>query len=827
MNDQQEILYLLSGNGSTERWWEDTVPHFQRYQPQPLELPGSGDNMSEAFGSLDELAVALLEMTQPGHALFVVGVNALVALRAEARSPGHFSRLIVLAPVGAFLGDRKFVKWMAKKPARRTLHFLLSRYPKLFRRKFSDKQWPEEHYQRMGDGYTRCRAFEKYFEIVQPYDALDLFEWITAPVDLIWGAGDAVLGIGQAAAWDAILPRAELTVTLKEDWGHYPYIDDPQQFAAYIESFEGGFPAHTKAGRLQLATLAGLPVPKQYSVSSDAEIAALPELDASRTYAVRSSGATEDHIDHSHAGRNTTFLRVPTEEVAAKAGELIHQHGLAAAVVQEFIEPRVSGVAFCRQISLEIEYVEGHLEALVDGSVSPHRAVLAKMGGDWSLDAEQLPGCPVFDFNALAAFLRRCLKAFHYHPADIEWAWDGTQFYMLQTRPVTSYAWRRCLTSANLDEILPAQVSRLMEHAQRGASLAAGRVYAICDPRTLHDHEPFSSLADDASYINVDLFVSRLYDWGLPSSMLSREMGGAVPRTSFSPWRFAKSLPLAFRLRGAVRKQVVHTVSRVMAFEKEFDALETLPTDTPEEKQHREAALVQWFVRFYVFILRQNIFINTCIATAGGSFLGAAKTVYQNIADNAADSPHRLKFESDPATPRPVLSDKDQSLLRVTPLPEWSWLTRALHYAGSPGLCGRYTEIREWFRDNNMKLFFRLHHALKDSDWLLPHEASRQQSGAFWQAGGETLKQDFAFVIYPGAAEGIVGRDILIVDALEPGHFEDYRAAAAVIARTGGRLSHGATLLREIKKPSAVMQQIPGDLEGQKIRYANGQIEVL
>jgi len=826
MKQPEQLLYLLSGNGSTAQWWEDALPHFKQYTPQTLELPGSGGNRSQNYKSLDQLAVSLLAMTQPGNPVFVVGVNALVALRAEALQPGHFARLMVLAPVGAFLGDRKFVKWMAKKPVRRTLHFLLSRYPKLFRRKFSDQQWSGQQYRRMGDGYAQCQAFETYFEIVRGYDALDLFEWITAPVDLIWGAGDAVLGIGQAAAWDAILPRAELTVTLKKEWGHYPYIDQPEQFAADIEAFKGGFPAHTKAGRLELASLAGLPVPQQWSVSNSQQIQSLPAPDAGKLYAVRSSGAGEDHIDHSHAGRNTTFLRVPAADVAAKAQQLLQQHGLAAAVVQEFVEPRVSGVAFCRWISLEIEYVEGHLEALVDGSVTPHRAVLAKMKGGWSLDAKPLPGCPEFNFQQLAEFLQDCLRVFHYHPADIEWAWDGRQFHLLQTRPVTSYSWRRCLTSANLDEILPPQVSRLMEHAQRRASLSAGRVYAICDPRTLHDHEPFTATAGDASYINVDLFVSRLYDWGLPSAMLSREMGGAVPHTSFNLWRFTKSLPLAFRLRTAVRRELLQTVSRVQAFESEFDELEALPAATPEEAGHREQSLVRWFVRFYLFILRQNIFINTCIATAGGSFLGKSQTVYQSIASNAADSPHRLKYESDPATPRPVLPAGQQHLLRVEPLPAWSRFTSLLHAVGSPGLCGRYTEVREWFRDNNMKLFFRLHHALQSSEWLLPHDAARQRSGAFWQAGGEALQQDFAFVIYPGAATGVVGRDILIVNALEPGHFEDYRRAAAVIARTGGRLSHGATLLREIKKPSAVMQQIPDNLDGRTIHYSNGVIEV-
>jgi PEP-utilizing family enzyme len=65
------------------------------------------------------------------------------------------------------------------------------------------------------------------------------------------------------------------------------------------------------------------------------------------------------------------------------------------------------------------------------------------------------------------------------------------------------------------------------------------------------------------------------------------------------------------------------------------------------------------------------------------------------------------------------------------------------------------------------------------------------------------------------------------VDALEPGLYEDYKKAKAVIARTGGRLSHGATLLRELKKPSAILQNIPPDLHGRTVTLDNGRLQLL
>lgn len=805
--DMAPTLYLLSGNGSTRRWFEDALPFFKTRKPIPLELPGYGDNADTRHGSLGELAEALIELTEPGQEIFAVGINALVVLHALVRKPGHFSKTYLLAPVGAFLEERRFVAFMRTPFMARFAKFLLGRFPKLMKRKFSSRQWTDAQYARMGDGYRRCRAFTDYFRFVQGWNALDLFEWIEDPIVLLWGHGDAVLDLGQVAAWDSILPRAALEVCIVDGWEHYPYIDDPEGFVRFMEAGPRGFPAHTKAGRLELGTLAGLPVPKQMPVRSHVGAKSVAAAcKPGQLYAVRSSGATEDHIDHSNAGLHTTYLRVPATEVEARANDLLNM-GLATAVVQEFVEPQVSGVAFVRWIAAEVELVEGHLEGLVSGTLSPMRFTLSRLGGEWQVgDPRQVPaGFPV---HALWDFLRRCIRTFHYAPSDIEWAWDGKQFWMLQIRPVTAYNWRRSLSTANLDEILPAQVSRIMEHGQRRASLSIGRLYGLWDSRCLRDNEPFTLTADDASYLNLDLFMGRFYDWGLNSQMIAREIGGAAPRIDFSLGRFLGSIPTFLRMMRRARRELLGTEASLQSFDAELKLLE----------QAGDAdALARWFERYYLYIVRQNMVINACLSSAMGSFLARRRTVYGQMGEEGGH-PHRLKYESDPASPRP-----DVPAPALEAFPRWSGIVRLLHRMGAPGLGGKYFEVREWFRDANMRLFFRLHHALKGSAWLELHPAVRNKSGTFWQDGSGSMAQSHGFVIYPGAAEGIVGQDILIVDALEPGHYADYQKARAVIARTGGRLSHGATLLRELKKPSAVM---PGaDFpEGSRVRYWDGEI---
>lgn len=452
------LMYLLAGNGGAADWWDDALPHFQRYQVVPLELPGFGNNPQAPCEDLAAYAQALVTATVKGSAIMAVGVNALLVLHALQREPGHFCRSVLLAPVGAFLWQRRLPALMSPLPIRKTIHWLLSNKPALFAHKFSNQTCTPAQYQRMGAGYARCRAFVPHWDLVRADTALPLLEWITDPVELVWGDQDNVLGIEQAAAWSAILARADLTISLKTGWGHYPWIDSPAEFAEWLESGECGFVAHSKGGRLRLAELAGQAVPPALSLN-DCDDSRLPAFLASQpgvTWAVRSSSYGEDQADAANAGLSTTFLRESTSNVPARITEL-SAAGVEEVVVQRFITPQLSGIAFVRHLSVELEWVEGHLESLADGQVSPERAIISRLGASWSSHTFK----PSLGLTAdlLWRFLQDVLRVFHYVPGDVEWAWDGTKLWLLQYRPISDYGWRRHLTAANIAEILPPQPS--------------------------------------------------------------------------------------------------------------------------------------------------------------------------------------------------------------------------------------------------------------------------------------------------------------------------------------------------------------------------------
>jgi hypothetical protein len=480
-------------------------------------------------------------------------------------------------------------------------------------------------------------------------------------------------------------------------------------------------------------------------------------------------------------------------------------------VVQRFIAPRVSGIAFTRHISIEVEWIEGHLESLADGRVTPSRAILSRLGSAWTNG--EFKNSHGLTRDKLWHFLQSVLRTFHYVHGDIEWAWDGDQLWLLQYRPISNYNWRRHLTAANISEILPAQPSRLVEYAQRRTAGSIPAAMSLWDKRVLQDNEPFTAVFKGASYINNDLFLARLSDWGLSASRYSDEVGGTTPVVPWRPIKLLRSLPLFFRMQRNSRRRLLMLERTLQRFDRELADLAATRADGQQ--------LADWFTRFYVLVVQGNLYISTALVSSGGDMLGRPPTVYQDL----RNKPHRLPWETDPATPRPV-----DAVPPLQAFPTWPRGVRLAHTFSLPGMRGYYLQVREWYRDNLMRIFYRLHHAFPESDrpyWFSPHPAPRNMGNGFWQDGHVSNDAASGFVIYPGCAEGILGNDILLVETLDPGQYAYYKSAQAVIARLGGRLSHGATLLRELHTPSAVMPHINQAWVGRKVTYQDGRLELV
>lgn len=214
------------------------------------------------------------------------------------------------------------------------------------------------------------------------------------------------------------------------------------------------------------------------------------KLDA-QYVAVRSSATAEDSASAAWAGQLDSFLNTTEETLLQNVQRCwaslftpraifyrfekeLHQTKISVAVVvQEMIESEVSGIAFSvhpvtedyNQLIIEAGFGLG--EAIVSGSITPdsyvvekeprriidtnvskqerslHRASAAGKN-DWAMvpyvrqEVQKLSDEQVLELAELILRIEN-----HYgFPCDIEWAFEGGKFYIVQSRPITTLSLR-------------------------------------------------------------------------------------------------------------------------------------------------------------------------------------------------------------------------------------------------------------------------------------------------------------------------------------------------------------------------------------------------
>jgi pyruvate,water dikinase len=147
-----------------------------------------------------------------------------------------------------------------------------------------------------------------------------------------------------------------------------------------------------------------------------------------------------------------------------------------AVVVQRMVDARAAGVAFSAdpttgQRCTIIEAVPGLGDALVRGLVEPDRYVVDARG----VLAEARPihsvatNKPILEEEQvlrLAQIVRGVARRTSSHraqgPQDIEWAWDGAAFHLLQSRPITSLAGQRVYSNKMVSDMSPGLIKPLV-----------------------------------------------------------------------------------------------------------------------------------------------------------------------------------------------------------------------------------------------------------------------------------------------------------------------------------------------------------------------------
>jgi len=217
---------------------------------------------------------------------------------------------------------------------------------------------------------------------------------------------------------------------------------------------------------------AGFPVPDGIVFPADVSereihsLAADPWFDAQPSgalYAVRSSGIDEDGVGHSFAGIHETHLNVSrgelveavlvcrrsgrSEQAAAyRQSRHLEGGGAIGVFVQRMVPAATSGVAFTvnpvtSANELVINAAPGIGEALVSGQVDPDEYVVRKH--DRAILSSRLGAAnaiPVLTNGQITAIGEMLLgiEAHYAAPQDVEFCHDGRQFWIVQSRPITT-----------------------------------------------------------------------------------------------------------------------------------------------------------------------------------------------------------------------------------------------------------------------------------------------------------------------------------------------------------------------------------------------------
>jgi phosphohistidine swiveling domain-containing protein len=279
---------------------------------------------------------------------------------------------------------------------------------------------------------------------------------------------------------------------------------------------------------LGLLARAGLPVPAGFCVTSAAHrrlrgqspradgalVAAI--ADAYRhlgagTVAVRSSATAEDGAVMSFAGQQETILGVsgdgPVLDAVAQCWASLdseravayrHKQGLddaglaMAVVVQRLVPAEVAGVLFTldpldpegKRMLVEASWGLG--ESVVSGKVTPDRYHIDRAGGqvvDRTIntkttmitstasqavpaDKQNVPCLTDGQLGELAELGRR-VEAFYGDHRDIEWAWAGGKFWLLQARPITT------VSAAERERVRGEEIEALRAKAEPGGTVWA------------------------------------------------------------------------------------------------------------------------------------------------------------------------------------------------------------------------------------------------------------------------------------------------------------------------------------------------------------------
>ncbi len=267
--------------------------------------------------------------------------------------------------------------------------------------------------------------------------------------------------------------------------------------------------------------------------------------------AVRSSMVGEDADVASFAGQLDTILDVHGEEELLAAvircwasmfderlPSYLNEHGKSASqllpeslsmavVVQQMVRAQAAGVAFSAdpltgQRCVVIEAGRGLGDAVVQGLVETDRYVVDARGVIAETNPAHAEG-PILDDEQILRLSQtvRDVARSARTPQDVEWAWDGDGFYVLQSRPITSLAGRHIYSNKMVSDMSPGLVKPLLYSTKTVAKArnVFGRMFTeLIGPNDV-DFTTLAARIHSRIYTDITVLGELLEQVGLPANL--------------------------------------------------------------------------------------------------------------------------------------------------------------------------------------------------------------------------------------------------------------------------------------------------------------------
>ncbi len=269
-------------------------------------------------------------------------------------------------------------------------------------------------------------------------------------------------------------------------------------------------------------------------------------------FVVRSSAMGEDGENASSAGQYLSILNITTKETLKNAifdclgsynrvnarqyrqdFQQIEQE--MAILIQRQVQGVFSGVAFSRDPvnpwhkGVIIEALPGDATQIVSGHFTPERyeVELEKENKITPLN-DQTGDIPASILEKVAQIARELEKHYQGIPQDIEWSYDGTELWLLQTRPITTNTpiWTRKIAS----EVIPGVIRPLTWSINRPVTCGVwGDLFTLVLGKRAQglNFAETATLHYQRAYFNATLLGEIFLKMGLPPESLEFLIRGA------------------------------------------------------------------------------------------------------------------------------------------------------------------------------------------------------------------------------------------------------------------------------------------------------------